>query len=373
VIVLNDTNKVTTVPKDGRKDRPIAIENNLNVCLQLGVDSYIRKRLRRWGIDLDSQDKNIILSGAGSLNPDLAATIDLANASDTVSLRIAKMLLPSDWYDYLCDLRSPKGSYGTDTFRYSKLSSMGNGTTFAIESLIFAAITYGVAVEYYGHFPRKWIAIFGDDIVVPAAIANEVIYNLELCGFQVNTDKSFLSGHFKESCGADWFHGRNVRPVFLKEEPNTAKKLLNDRNRLFRYFSLYFPEVDFDDHFPFGKWFRTKPPEGPCSDTEFDSYWHTPNRGIWSNARYEYKSITTVPRAIYPKDFLFRKIMAQLRATPTVDRYSMYASPSMRKGSLFDVSSGKFSFRVSRRTCADWRTSYCSMPAPDLNLLGRAP
>ena len=55
VFVLYPGNRITTVPKNGLTDRSIAIEPTMNLYLQLGVDGFIRKRLKRWGIDLDDQ------------------------------------------------------------------------------------------------------------------------------------------------------------------------------------------------------------------------------------------------------------------------------------------------------------------------------
>lgn len=54
-------NRIAFVPKNAKTERSIAIEPTMNLFLQLGVDGYIRKRLKRWDIDLDSQEKNQIL------------------------------------------------------------------------------------------------------------------------------------------------------------------------------------------------------------------------------------------------------------------------------------------------------------------------
>lgn len=43
-------NRFTTVPKDGRTDRGIAIEPALNISVQLGIGNIIRSRLNRYGL-----------------------------------------------------------------------------------------------------------------------------------------------------------------------------------------------------------------------------------------------------------------------------------------------------------------------------------
>ena len=179
------SNKITTVPKDGRKDRPIAIEPTMNVMLQLGIDGYIRRRLKRWGIDLDNQERNQHLAYLGSVgnHGDKPCTIDLANASDTISLRIVKLLFPDNWYRYICDTRSPLGRLPNgDTLRFSKVSSMGNGATFAIESLVFASVCYACSMMTFGRYRRDLISVFGDDLTVPESMASRTVHMLEACG-----------------------------------------------------------------------------------------------------------------------------------------------------------------------------------------------
>jgi len=75
-------NKITFVPKDARKDRPIAIEPLLNMMLQLGVDGYIRTHLKTVGVNLDSQEKNQYFAYLGSClgNVHRFSTIDLSAA-----------------------------------------------------------------------------------------------------------------------------------------------------------------------------------------------------------------------------------------------------------------------------------------------------
>lgn len=110
VFCEEDGNRITTVPKDWSEDRPIAIEPRMNMMLQLGVDGYIRSRIKRcWGLNLNSQELNQDLSKLGSIltDADTPVTIDLSSASDSVSLKLVELLLPPEWYEYLVALRSP--------------------------------------------------------------------------------------------------------------------------------------------------------------------------------------------------------------------------------------------------------------------------
>jgi hypothetical protein len=347
VLIEDPYNRITTVPKDYHCDRPIAIEPTLNVMLQLGVDGFIRKRLRRWGIDINSQEKNQALALEGSLgigfNP---CTIDLRSASDTISLRVVKLLLPGDWFNYMCDLRSPKGVLPDGSIkRYSKISSMGNGYTFALETLIFGALTYAASMYTFNKWMRDEISVFGDDLIVPHECVPLLTALLELFGFSINQTKSFVEGPVRESCGADWVSGTLVRPVFLKQVPEEVSHLLADRNRIHRWCKLYFhidtPSVDsYILQFIDGVADKLS---GPYSDEEFDSYWHvdTPPPNVrWENWCYHFRSLGYRTKLAKPrrKDFLFGKLSNDLRSKPVVrDCWKEDFSSVSAAGSSFDI------------------------------------
>lgn len=373
--VLSDAqyNRVTTVPKDWSKDRPIAIEPRLNLMLQLGVDGLIRRRLKYWGIDLDSQEKNQRLACLGSLEKDYLApvTLDLSNASDTISLRLVKLLFPDPWYRLLCELRTPRGKFPDGRkLRYSKLSSMGNGFTFAIESLVFSALCFAAEVKTLGGWDRDRTAVFGDDIIVPKPAAGCLRNLLRLCGFTVNTDKSFFEGHVRESCGTDWLNGSNIRPVYVKELPLTVDQLFSHRNKLSRWASTMLakqlPEVDalYQKWIPEG----SKDLLGPYSDTEFSSYWHTPIPGTYRGWSYFFRALAVRPIPLRGDQFLFRKLMNPLRIHGTTGLNQWHVGergiPTTERDPWSGlVRSGGSCFLVARRNHNVW--SKCTRRTPD--------
>jgi hypothetical protein len=88
---------------------------------------------------------------------------------------------------------------------------MGNGFCFPLETLIFASLC---AVSYDELRLKPDFKVYGDDIIVRKSCAARVLELLTICGFKANTDKTFLEGPFRESCGAD-FEGEDVRPLTL--------------------------------------------------------------------------------------------------------------------------------------------------------------
>jgi hypothetical protein len=136
-------------------------------------------------------------------------------ASDTVSYLTVMELLPSDWFEALDAVRSPVCELPDGSFKIlEKFSSMGNGATFELESLIFYSLLHVVCCVD----EERTISVYGDDLICPTDCYDRVLDALSLLGFIPNKSKSFGSGPFRESCGKDYWDGTDVRPVFVKDE-----------------------------------------------------------------------------------------------------------------------------------------------------------
>jgi len=209
-----DYNKITFVPKTAKTERTIAVEPLLNGYVQKGIDLFMRKRLKRIGINLEDQSKNQELAREGSLEgSDPWVTIDLSSASDSISIGLCRNLLPPDWFDFLNETRSKSYALNGAVKRFEKFCTMGNGFCFPLETLIFASLCHVANCE--ACLPARDFIVYGDDIIVRQSVASRVLDLLRVCGFKANLDKTFLKGPFRESCGADWFSGEDVRPLTL--------------------------------------------------------------------------------------------------------------------------------------------------------------
>lgn len=224
-----DFNTITMVPKTANVHRTIAIEPQLNGYVQSAVDKHLKACLKRVGIDLSDQTLNQRMAREGSLggfNP--FVTIDLSAASDSIAIQTVKDLLPAEWFNFLNRIRSPeyKSTYGNG--RYEKFASMGNGFCFPLETLIFGALCVA-ANDFTG---EQQFTVFGDDIIVRQSTALYLIELLKFYGFSTNTSKTFIFGDFRESCGADYILGVNVRPYVLDFLPETERDLMKIYNGL---------------------------------------------------------------------------------------------------------------------------------------------
>lgn len=250
---LVNSNVFSSVPKNWKTDRPICIEPLGNMLAQKAVGGAIRHRLKYWGLDLNQISADDIhgqLAKLGSLD-DSISTIDLASASDTVSYQLVKFLLPAEWFDLLSSLRCRKTTLPDKTvITNEKFSSMGNGYTFELETLIFYALALAVRKLRGARCDR--VSVFGDDIIVSRSIALPLCRLLDFCGFSLNTEKTFITGPFKESCGKDYFSGILVRPIYVKEAIEDRKpieSLFYMANRIYETAYRSFADHCFDPSF----------------------------------------------------------------------------------------------------------------------------
>ncbi len=228
--------KLTTVPKSTDIDRVICIEPSLNLFKQKAIEAFLRRRLISIGIDLATQqEKNRLLAKLGSSTGEYA-TIDLSSASDTISLSLCKWLLPEALLSELMSCRSPFTTVDGEDIELHMISSMGNATTFPLETLIFAACVKSV-YRFFGDkakFSGTTInaAVFGDDIIIKTEYVSKLIEVLTDFGFMVNESKSFWSGKFRESCGGDYLAGRDITPIYSKDSLDSRPALYSLINRL---------------------------------------------------------------------------------------------------------------------------------------------
>lgn len=229
-------NKYFSVPKTAMTDRPCAKESSLNMYFQLSLGQQLRRLLLYRNIDLSvSQDLHKVLAKIGSID-DLTATIDLSSASDTVSHHLVKLLLPEKWYMALDQARAHRTLLKGRWYELEKFSSMGNGFTFELETVIFFALACCVSP---GLTPGVNVHVYGDDIIVPKTSVKDVIAVLSYFGLTTNLDKTFVQGEFRESCGGDFWLGHDVRPIYLKEPPNAPEQIIVLHNKLIRHLGRF--------------------------------------------------------------------------------------------------------------------------------------
>lgn len=228
-VVLTD-GSVQFVLKNALTRRAMESQPTLNSMFQLGLGGEMTVKMRRAGINLRDQGANRAAAKVGSINNELV-TIDLSSASDMKALELVREVIPEDWFALLDAARCTTTTLDGEVVRLEKFSAMGNGFTFPLETLIFWAACHSVAEH------RDEILCYGDDIIVHREDAEKVVWALTVCGFKVNTKKSYLNGPFRESCGSDWYRGISVRPYYQKTGI-TAMQLFQLYNFYIRNYEL---------------------------------------------------------------------------------------------------------------------------------------
>lgn len=229
-------NKVVTVPKDSTQNRVIAIEPGINLWFQKAIGSALETRLRKCGVSLREQSINQSFALEGSKSSRVA-TVDFSSASDTISRSVVRELFSLGdaklWYDLMDYTRSHFGLVLGEQIQWEKFSSMGNGFTFQLESLIFYAIAL-TCTERLG-LSSADVSVYGDDVIIPTDAFELYQQVCEFYGFTVNRKKSHFSSGFRESCGAHYYLGSDVKPIYLKDRMSTVLdvfKLANAIRRL---------------------------------------------------------------------------------------------------------------------------------------------
>lgn len=230
--------EVRFVPKDARGPRTISKEPYFLLKAQLGSADALSRLLEHESLGrimFSSQEQNQLLSKESSITKEWA-TLDLKDASDLVSYKLVSRLFQHiPLFHSLFKLRSTHVDLGGEIHPLRKFANMGNGLCFPILSLVtyLAAVT-GIYRRTRMSLDkvRKLVHVFGDDLIVPSRYASFAIEGLTGFGLLVNTNKSFINGNFRESCGADYYHGRDVTPVRLRlsngglEDAKGSRKVL---------------------------------------------------------------------------------------------------------------------------------------------------
>jgi len=225
--------RVITVPKTLKTPRIIAVEPVWMQFVQQAVleplvslleSNYLVKDF----IGFTKQEPNQVLAREGSLNGELA-TLDLSEASDRVSNQLVLELLGSvpTFSGLVQACRSTHADVpDRGIIPLVKFASMGSALCFPIEAMVFLTVVMmGIAKSENVPLTRKFLAkhrgqvrVYGDDLIVPVDSVQSVIESLETYGFKVNSNKSFWTGKFRESCGKEYYDGTDVSIVRLRRE-----------------------------------------------------------------------------------------------------------------------------------------------------------
>lgn len=230
--------RVVFVPKTLTAPRVIAIEPAHKQFMQQGVLKYIipileSHKLTRKSLRFSDQRPNQRLAYSSSIDRRLS-TLDMKDASDRVHLHLVQRIFRhSGILEYLEDSRSLHATLpdGRNLVLW-KFASMGSALCFPVEAMVFYTLIQSAMHQLDGIRPSfrsierysRLIDIYGDDIIVPVEYTDVVVRYLESFALKVNINKSFRNSLFRESCGADYYNGVSVKPVYARQlAPDAAR------------------------------------------------------------------------------------------------------------------------------------------------------
>ena len=220
--------KVVLVPKDSRGPRLISCEPLEYQWIQQGLGRRLASFLEfgnpitRNHVNFTRQEINRRIAKTSSASQRYS-TLDLKDASDRVSLGLVRSIFANT--PEL--LRALEACRSTETklpngkvVSLNKFAPMGSALCFPVEAYIFWVIIVSAVISCK-NLPLEKVGsrvfVYGDDIIVPTDWATISIQALEEAGLLVNSDKSCITGYFRESCGLDAYNGTEVTPSRLRK------------------------------------------------------------------------------------------------------------------------------------------------------------
>lgn len=247
---LNPTTRCCLVPKDFKGPRLISAESAATQYLQQGQ----MKSLMRYcdshpviGRSIRFRDQTHNQRMAQRSVAQDSVTLDLSNASDTVSAPLVWFLLREvpGLRRRIFATRSSYMLIDDQRVRLSAFAPMGSAVCFPVESLVFWAISMAAIKQVRSHeithggFTHRVcslrdyemagdLAVFGDDIIIPRDAYPTLLSTLLTIGCEPNMSKTCVDTPFRESCGSEWYNGFDVTITRNKEYQYAADNKFED-------------------------------------------------------------------------------------------------------------------------------------------------
>lgn len=224
--------RLLAVPKTLKAPRMIASEPVAHQFIQLGLMRWFRENLplpMRSCIDFLSQQPSRDAALESSRTGE-GATVDLSAASDRLSCWVIERIFRCN-PSILEALHACRSRWLVNATKQGeayylllkKYAPMGNGTTFPVQSIVYAILAIAAVLWEQQKKPSqasviaasKSVRVFGDDIILPSSSVLALTQLLSYLQLKVNRRKTFYEGKFRESCGIDAYAGIDVTPVYL--------------------------------------------------------------------------------------------------------------------------------------------------------------
>ncbi len=243
--------RLIMVPKTSKGPRLIACEPVAHQYCQQSIRNFLVERVdslfKGYFINFSRQSLSGDLVLKASLSRDLA-TVDLSDASDRLSCWVVERIFRTN-PSLLSALHSARTRMLRDDVSdhcefllLKKFATQGTATTFPVQSLVFLILALASCIEGTVTIHKIWklrnqVRVFGDDIIIPTRGYARLVAIMGSLQLKVNMAKSYVNGHFRESCGVDGYKGYDVTPVkpktLLADSPASSQAVVDTINNLF--------------------------------------------------------------------------------------------------------------------------------------------
>ena len=261
--------RLICVPKTAKSPRLIAAEPTSHQwCQQLILRFLFNQCREHFGvhfIDFKDQQKSGAMVLKASLDRSLA-TVDLSDASDRLTCWTVERVFRKN-FSLLSALHAARTRYIRDEISdevgflsLRKFASQGTATTFPVMSLVMLCIALGATLNDTDRVTwprlrglRTKVRVFGDDIILPIHGYGRLVRAMNLLQLKVNMAKSYVHGHFRESCGTDGYRGYDITPskpkTLVADSPASCQAVVDTSNNLFNK-GLWYASRTADDQLP---------------------------------------------------------------------------------------------------------------------------
>jgi hypothetical protein len=239
------------VPKTTKSPRLIAAEPTSHQWCQQALLGFFFGQCRRvfghYFIDFKDQSLSADMVIQASKDRSLA-TVDLSEASDRLSCWTVERIFRRN-KSILYALHAARTRYLRDEIskdkgflKLKKFASQGTATTFPVMSIVMLCIALGVCLEGRITWRKIWelrdqVRVFGDDIIIPSHGYEGLVRAMTILQLKVNVAKSYVRGHYRESCGTDGFRGYDITSVtpkcIIPDSPASCQAVVDLTNNLF--------------------------------------------------------------------------------------------------------------------------------------------
>lgn len=219
----HDSLNLITVPKTWKKLRLITPLTLVGLFYSYGIGGVVEDRLKSVGLNISTlqhRHRRLVKKFStsfkyGDCHGGSHMTADLSSASDSLTSELLNRILPRKWYTLCKKMFSHQVLIDGKAHYTSSVLPMGNGATFPLETLIFYCLIKAIGTLTG---TRGIYSVYGDDLIYPSSIHKYVATVFPDLRLKLNGDKTFRAYPFRESCGADYYRGVDVRPFQFKGE-----------------------------------------------------------------------------------------------------------------------------------------------------------